>query len=313
MKYQHRFYLICNLMVGLILIPALAPAQEGSLRVDRDRAFDAVQQGQFEEAAGLLEALADSTEGDSELHYWLGYTHWELKHAEQSIGAYRAAIDSDPAKESLWSLYALENLAEVYGRTDRLQASRASYEAALQREVRTPWRIKIETQLAELALTMGEFVPDDRTVFNERGEVVGGIGPSEMRTNQHFEIARHTQDPVKQERHYRLAIEVDPAMYQSYFNLGLALVAQEQYADAIPWFVQSESVYKQDTDANPLGQDKADAHAFLALCHLELNQLERAQEHAEISLHTDPDYYWGNLFAERIREAREDSGEVAWP
>lgn len=114
-------------------------------------------------------------------------------------------------------------------RSELLQKSKQACEKALLRETRPEWMQKINTQLAELALAMGTFQADAHTVFNENGDVVGGVGSGLMRTNQPFEIARHTRDPHKEVIYYRDAIRVDPGMFQSYFNLGLAWTHLARY------------------------------------------------------------------------------------
>lgn len=141
-------------------------------------------------------------------------------------------------------------MGEVYGRTGRLSASREAYNRAPRRERDPRLRTRIENQLAELDLTEGTYRPDGRTLFNDRGEVTGGVGPGRMRTNRNFEVARHTSDPLREEEYYRRAIEAHPGMFQPYFNLGLALVHQGRHRDAIPWFLRSDSVFADDTGPN---------------------------------------------------------------
>ena len=271
---------------------------------------DALAENRNQVAIDYFARVAVYRPHDVELYYWLGVAHWGGDDAQGAMEAYRRAIAEDPEATSLWSLYALENLAEVYTRTDHLQESKAAYQRALKREIRPEWIDKIRNQLAELDLTMGSFEPDENSVFNERGEVVGGVGPGLMRTNRNFEIARHTNDPRKEEKYYRLAIETDPGMYQSYFNLGLALVRQDRFAEAIPWFEKSDKVWKRDSDWNPIGIDKADAHAFLARCHLEMGNLRQAESHADLALAADSSLFWTRLYVSRVKIATGQAQEA---
>jgi tetratricopeptide (TPR) repeat protein len=236
-----------------------------------------------------------------EVYYWLGVAHWHREDGPNAVMAYQRALDADSGGESVWSLYAFLNMAEVLTRTDRMAESRRAYERALQRETRSEWIEKIQTQLAELDLATGEFEPDAETVYNDRDEVVGGVGPGMMHTNRPFEIARHTQDPLKEEKYYRQAIDLDPHMFQAYFNLGLALYHQARYAESVEWFLRADSVFRTDTEYNPLGGPKADAHAFLAAAYLEMNDPARAREHIDISRGTDSGYFWSLLFEQRVR------------
>ena len=261
---------------------------------------EALTSGRNRKSIRLLEQAAVHRPRDVELQYWLGVAYWNREQGEQAIDSYRLAVELDPESRSEWSLYALENLAEVYTRTDHAEEATKTYRIALTRETRAEWITRIHNQIAELDLALGDYQPDDTTLYNERGEIIGGVGPGQMHTNRNFEIARQTNDPIKEEKYYRLAIDTNPQMYQPYFNLGLALVHQGRYLEAIPWLEESDAVWKTDADTNPLHLDKTDAHAFLALCSLELGELERARHHAQRALEAGEANYWALLYAHRI-------------
>ena len=253
----------------------------------------------YSAAISFLEKASVEMSDKIELYYWLGGAYWKKSLAESAIKNYRKAVALDPQHENLFSLYALENLAEVYTRTERLHESMEAYQAALKRETRSVWISKIRDQIAELHLTMGTYQDDGNTRYNEKGEAIGGIGDGDMRTNRYFEIARHTSDPVKEAINYQKSIEADPGMYQSYFNLGWALTRQRKYAEAVPAFIRSDEVWRQDRNWNPAAIPKIDAHAFLALCYVELGEPEKALGFAEIALGSTPNYYYGLLYKAR--------------
>ena len=253
----------------------------------------------YSAAISFLERASVEMSDKIELYYWLGGAYWKKSQAEGAIENYRKAVALDPQYENPYSLYALENLAEVYTRTERLQESMDAYQAALARETRDPWISKIKDQIAELHLTMGTYQDDGNTRYNEKGEAIGGIGNGDMRTNRYFEIARHTTDPVKEAIYYQKSIEADPGMYQSYFNLGWALTRQRKYAEAVPAFIRSDEVWRQDRNWNREASPKIDAHAFLALCFVELGEPEKALDYAKIALGSAPNYYYGLLYKAR--------------
>ena len=253
----------------------------------------------YSAAISFLERASMAMPDKVELYYWLGGAYWKKRLAEGAIENYRKAVVLDPQNENPFSLYALENLAEVYTRTERLQESMDAYQAALKRETRSPWISKIRDQIAELHLTMGTYQDDGNTRYNEKGEAIGGVGNGDMRTNRYFEIARHTTDPVKEAINYQKSIEADPGMYQSYFNLGWALTRQRKYAEAVPAFIRSDEVWQHDRNWNPAATPKVDAHAFLALCYVELGEPEKALDYAEIALGSAPNYYYGLLYKAR--------------
>ncbi len=261
----------------------------------------ALAASRYKESIRFLKQAAVRRNADVEVYYWLGVAYWNREQGEQAINSYRQAVELDSEGRSAWSLYALENLAEVYTRTEHAEEARTAYRSALARETRAEWIAKIHNQIAELDLALGDYQPDEATVYNERGEIIGGVGPGQMHTNRNFEIARQTNDPTKEEEYYRLAIETDPKMYQPYFNLGLALVHQGRYREAIPWLKKSDEVWKADSTLNPHHFDKSDAHAFLALCYLELGELDMASRHSQRAQATGETNYWAVLYASRVR------------
>ena len=292
------------LSAGVLAVPA--PETDSLLSAARS----ALSENRYLRAIELLEELTSRTPDDVEAWYWLGIAYWDRDQGPEAIHAYRQAIAADPNEQSIWSLYALENLAEVYTRTGRLAESREMYLRARKRETRPEWLRKIADQLDELDLTEGRLVPDEHTILNERGEIIGGIGPSRMRTNRNFEIARHTNDPRKEAEYYRKAIDTDPGMYQPYFNLGLALVHLGRYREAIPWLERSDSVWREDRQSNPDGRAKTDAHAFLTLCYVELGDLQKAEQHAAVAATTGEYLYWERLYNARLQVARNRPAEA---
>ena len=264
----------------------------------------------YSAAISFLERASVEMSEKVELYYWLGGAYWKKSRADGAIKNYRKAVALDPQHKNSFSLYALENLAEVYTRTERLQESMDAYQAALKRETRQAWVSKIKDQIAELHLTMGTYQDDGNTRYNEKGEAIGGIGAGDMRTNRYFEIARHTTDPAKEAMYYQKSIEADPGMYQSYFNLGWALTRQGKYDEAVPAFIRSDEIWRQERGWNPEMVPKTDAHAFLALCYVELGEPKKALDYAEIALGSAPNYYYGLLYKARALTELERSQEA---
>ena len=77
----------------------------------------ALSEDRYLEGIRYLESAVRDHE-EIELYYWLGWAYWRREDGPAAIQAYRAALKLDPVGQSDWSLYALENLAEVYTGAD---------------------------------------------------------------------------------------------------------------------------------------------------------------------------------------------------
>ena len=121
----------------------------------------------YSAAISFLERASVAMSDKIELYYWLGGAYWKKSLAKGAIENYRKAVALDPQHENPFSLYALENLAEVYTRTEHLQESMEAYQAALKRETRSGWISKIKDQIAELHLTMGTYEDDGNTRYSQ--------------------------------------------------------------------------------------------------------------------------------------------------
>ena len=113
-----------------------------------------------------------------------------------------------------------------------------------------------------------------------------------MRTNRYFEIAFHTTDPVKEAMYYQKSIEADPGMYQSYFNLGCELTRQRRYAEAVPAFIRSDDIWRQDRSWNPELIPKIDAARISSALLCEIGRTQKALDYGGIALGSAPHYYY---------------------
>lgn len=261
----------------------------------------------FSVAVSLLEHERLTNPAAPEVLYLLGQAYEGNRRFDLAIANYENLVGLDTAGTSPFSLEALQQLGELYTRESRLHDSRWAYIRALERETRADRVMKIKNQLAELALTEGTYVDDGNTLFNDLGEVIGRVGPGDMRTNRPFEIGRHTRDWKVKETHFARATGADPGMHQAYFNTGLALVMQSRFSEAVPWFKKSDSVWQTRTDLNPQKKEKSTAHAYLALCYLEAGQVEKAIRHADKSVEIDSSYYYGHFIKARVMIQKGDT------
>ena len=256
----------------------------------------ALERREYTVARYYLERAVALEPDNIESWYKLGLVEYQLENGDAAIAALENAAYKHAAQNDSIAMDALLKLAEVTTRYDQLEKSRLAFELALKKETRESQLLWVRNQLAELDLTEGKPVDDGNYIFNKNGEVIGGVGPGDMRTNRNFEIARHTQDVRKKEMYFKKAIESDPGMHQSYFNVGLALVQQERFAEAIPYFELSNKVWQERTDINPEGKEKASAYAFLGYCATKTGDAARGLQLCEKALQLDQGYFYAHLY-----------------
>jgi tetratricopeptide (TPR) repeat protein len=151
----------------------------------------------------------------------------------------------------------------------------------------------MKTQIGEIDLDLGVFPADELTIKNAQGDILGPIGPNQMRTSRYFEKGRHTRDLAHEEKWYRLASIADPMMYQAHNNLGMALAQQGRYEEALLPLRRADTVWKMSYPKFPVYRR---AHVWLLFCYLELGRLDEARAEWEI--------------VRNIKEADED--QLAW-
>ncbi len=219
---------------------------------------------------------------------------------DKEIHTLKSVIKLDSTRNSQTTADAWIRLGKIYGQNDRLVESRFAYEQALSIEIRDVELLYVRNQLAELDLTEGKYENDGNSLFNAGGEVIGGVGPGDMRTNKYFEIARHTSDWKKKAIFFKKATEADTEMYQAYFNTGLALTHQLQFTAAIPYFEKSNHVWLRRSDVNPSGGEKSSALAYLGHCYGKTGDLQAGLQFCNRAIALDATYYDALLFKAEI-------------
>ncbi|MCG8606412.1 hypothetical protein MJD09_15695, partial [bacterium] len=141
----------------------------------------ALEEGHYSEAISLLEKAKLLVPSSTHTVYTLAEAYRKKAWVDKARRTFEEVVELDPTGRDTLSLLALKKLGKLYGRNDRLQESRKAYLTALERETRPTWILHIKNQLAELDLTEGRYEDDGNTIYNEVGEVIGGVGPGDMR------------------------------------------------------------------------------------------------------------------------------------
>lgn len=178
----------------------------------------------------------------------------------------------------------------------RLEIARGAFRRLLTIEQRPDLRARYETQIDEIALDEGTYAPVSTTRYGPTREVIGPIGPLQMRTNQWFEKGRHTQDPAKAEIYYRKAIDADPVMWQSHLNYGIALARQRRFEEALVPLAEAGARWRQ---AYPDRPPHTRAHLWRLTAFLELGRLEEAGREVAVLTTLPDDDPWVRLYVLR--------------
>jgi tetratricopeptide (TPR) repeat protein len=277
-------------VIALLLVPGLCPTRSAGAQA-ADTGHDPIAQAnaalearRFREALRLFDQAVAERPDSAEALYGLGRASWgadrlypiSTRRAIEAFSKARALVQGkDPAFETK----VLEALVVVHLRSERVSEAREIYVTLIERETRPERIAYMKTQIGEIDLDLGLVQADALTIVNAQGDILGPIGPNEMRTNRYFEKGRHTLDPEQQEKWYRLAAIADPTMYQAHNNLGAALAQQGKYEEALLHLRRADVVWKMSYPRYPL---YLRAHAWLLFCHLELGQLNEARFEGEV-------------------------------
>ncbi len=293
-----RFVLAYLLVLGTY--PAtLAVAQTAETGPDLlARGNAALETRRYREAVRLLEQAATEQPDSADVFYGLGRAYWGPDRlypisAPRALEAFSKARALVEGRDVAFETKVLEAQVVVYLRSERVSEARAIYTTLLEREARPERIAYMRTQIGEIDLDLGVFPANELTITNAQGDILGPIGPNQMRTTRYFEKGRHTRDPAQEEKWYRLASIADPMMYQAHNNLGMALAQQGRYEEALLPLRRADVVWKMSYPKFPVYRR---AHVWLLFCYLELGRLDEAG--AEWDL---------------IREVKEtDEDQLAW-
>jgi len=243
----------------------------------------ALAAGQFRKAVAILNGYTKHHPHDWRGWSTLSQAYWDEKRhhsisVAKAISAYQRALENIDAKDVASRVEVLDRLAYIYVRNERMAQARQTYEKLVEVDPDQSRHINYLMQIDEIDLDLGVYQPDENAFYNDAGEVLGPIGPKQMRTNQNFEKARHTLDPVKQAKWYRLAAITDPQMPQAFLNLGIALALQRKFEEAIQPLLDADRVYRVDKKRNPQAKPYGRALGWLTLCYVETGKLKKASQ-----------------------------------
>ena len=120
--------------------------------------------------------------------------------------------------------------------------------------------------------------PENPTRINARPDVAASFDAQKRSLAVTAEAAFRQGNFQEAEETYRLIVEADPADVRMICNLGVSLIKQEKFGDAIPKF----------QDALTREESNAFAHLMLGLCHWKLRQPEMAVDRLNRSLVLQP-------------------------
>jgi len=292
-------------------VRAEAPEVDPDLVAQGNAALEARR---FREAVRLFGQAVAERPGSAEAFFGLGRAYWgpdrpypiSAARAIEALSRARALVEGkDPAFEAR----VLESLVLACLRSERVAEARALYLTLLERETRPERIAHMKTQVAEIDLDLGVFPADALTIVNAQGDILGPIGPNQMRTTRYFEKGRHTRDPAQEEKWYRLATIADPMMYQAYNNLGMALAQQGKYEEAVLHLRRADVVWRMSYPKYP---PYLRAHVWLLFCHLELGALDEARAEWEIirEIEKKDEDHLAWLFGARLQIALGRTREV---
>ena len=171
--------ILCALAISFTL---LAADDQSVLALGRA----ALENRQYRAAITHLEAATAAVADVPEAFYLLGVAYWGEDRpypmsADQAIVALQTAIELD--RDGPVGRLALEHLASVYLRNERMPEARRAYQQLLKYEMREEFVLLYLTRIDEIDLDTGRYVPTTQNPRNARGEIIANVGPLGMHTN----------------------------------------------------------------------------------------------------------------------------------
>lgn len=298
--------------MGAVLIASAAMAQDATTAINEGAA--ALENRRFREAIASLDAATQLAPEAPEAYYLLGAAYWGEDRpypvsADKAIAALRRAVELDP--DGAMGQLALEHLATVYLRNERMPEARRAYQQLLARETREQMVVIYLTRIDEIDLDTGRYVPTAENPRNALGEVIGNVGPLRMHTNQYFEKGRHTWDLVKHVNYFTRAIEADPTLFQAYNNLGVALMHLGRCREAVAQFDRAQQMW--NTLQPPSVGPYPDPHVWRLRCHIELGDLEKAAVDYEALQTIDEYNFFATLYTIQLAIAAGQAADAVEP
>ena len=309
-----RLLLAALVAAGVVQSPLLAQVRPSTSRVEAPiaRAETALAASRFLDAVAQLRAIVKTTPDNGRAWYLLGQAYWaddraDSLSAKNASDAFEKAVTHSGGLAAPWGRPALEKLAVSAVRSEQLGRARAAFARLLKVETEPGNLARYRTQIDEIDLDLGTYVPPAGTRYGPTGEIVGPVGPLAMRTNRWFEKGRHTQDPVKAEDYYRRATEADPVAWQAPLNQGIALARQRRFAEAMSPLVEADGRWRR---ANPAAGPHVRANLWRLIGFLELNRLEDAAQAVAVLMAAPDADPWVSLYLLRYLVAVGKAAEA---
>jgi len=185
------------------------------------RGVDLMQEGNYEEAIGLLEKDAEIEPDFSRAHVNLGRAHAELGHLDVAVEQYRQALESNPD-----DVFAMNNLGLAMETLGHPEKARVQYEAALQRD---PTLLLTRRSLARVLLAG----PDPRAALPHLEKVVD-VEPDDLETRWALAaLYLGTQRPREAVHHLEALLTYAPDDVRALSTLAwlLATTSDDQLRD----------------------------------------------------------------------------------
>ncbi|MBU24210.1 MAG: hypothetical protein CL476_14075 [Acidobacteria bacterium] len=298
--------------MAVVLVASTALAQDATTAISEGAT--ALENRRFRDAVASLETATRLSREAPDAYYLLGAAYWGEDRsypisADKAIAALRRAVELDP--DGAMGQLALEHLATVYLRNERMPEARRAYQQLLARETREQMVMIYLTRIDEIDLDTGRYVPTAENPRNALGEVTGGVGPLRMHTNQYFEKGRHTWDLVKHVNYFTRAIEADPTLFQAYNNLGVALMHLGRCREAVVQFDRAQQMW--NTLQPPSVGPYPDPHVWRLRCYIELGDLEKAAVDYEALKTIDEYNFFATLYTIRLAIAAGQAEDAIAP
>lgn len=307
-----KFCALAFVSLGLLLLPALSPAQQSEMQRDYSAAQRVLASGDVDSALKIFERLSRSNPDIAEIHATVGVIYFQQGNYVEALKQLSEAKRLKPALPKLDGLIAmsqselgdykqaLPNLEETFRTTQDEPVKRMS---GLELE-RAYTALQQDSKAVEVALELQRLFPSDPEILYHNERIFGNfafltvqklvaVAPDSIWRQQAAAEAKESEGSFDDAiAAYRQILVLDPKHRGIHYRIGRCLRERERHTHHPEDLIDAMAEFQQELKLNP---DNANASYEIGELHRLAGENDEAKTYFEAALKTYPDFPEANL------------------